>query len=212
MNYEPRVSFHYSQEGQVKASPALPRISSGVQRSCCSAVRPSTGFPSGLCCPYQPPHPGNQDWRYCSIPLPPLGSGSPGDSPGEYNWGSRKLCVNQKWAHMSTRRQKQEVIHRCLFSVCPQRHSEPNGSEHIFSQRISYLCQFFLFVKSFMNQFTQNLQFLKALFLFNPTHFLLFGWKQTNRTGIIAPEKRDTFTNQSSTVKKPNWPPTFPNI
>lgn len=43
------------------------------------------------------------------------------------------------------------------------------------SQRAPYLCQLLLLVKSFVHQLTQNLQLLKALFLFNPTHFLLFG-------------------------------------
>lgn len=59
----------------------------------------------------------------------------------------------------------------------PRKHciSKPKHPESDpVSKRASYLCQFFFFVKSFMNQFTQNLQFFKALFLFNPTHLLLF--------------------------------------
>lgn len=63
-----------------------------------------------------------------------------------------------------------------LLALCPpKRHSEHAEPGHLSSQSVSYLGQFFLFVESFMNQLTQNLQFLEALLLFNPTHFLLFG-------------------------------------
>ena len=62
-----------------------------------------------------------------------------------------------------------------LLILCAPRSTQHAGCEHRFSRRISYLCQFFLLVKPFMHQFTQNLQFLKALLLFNLIHFLLFG-------------------------------------
>lgn len=117
--------------GKQNSAPTLPRISSGVHCSGCSADSPSTGLPSGVCCPYQPPQPGNQDWRYCSIPLPPLVSGSPGESPGESNWGSRRLCVNQKGANMSP--QRQTSCDLPLIILCPP---HPQEAQHIHTEAV----------------------------------------------------------------------------
>lgn len=95
-------------------------MSSGFHCSCGSGKSPSKGSPSYGCCvyPYQPPQPGNQDWRYCSIPvLLPCADSAEGEAPGESGNGSLMLCIwtlktnAYKWKNITS-------IHNLIVSRC----------------------------------------------------------------------------------------------
>lgn len=205
--------------GKWRPAATLPRISSGVHCSCCSADSPSTGLPSGVCCPYQPPQPGNQDWRYWSIPLPPLVSGSPGESPGESNWGSRRLCINQKWANVSPQRQNHAVMCHWVFSAppLPEKHSTSGLKHHacwvwahlptedFLPPPVLLVCEIAhepVHAKSSIPQSSVPPQSDASPPVWVKT--------KTNQTGLRAPEKLDTFTNPSKYWEGTNLPPHIP--